>query len=72
MAWEMKVGDVASRTSIQLKHGGSLSRGISAPARGSGRHTTVLWWHPEHGELGYQDGWSPEGVFYLTGTGQGR
>lgn len=71
MTWELKVGDVDTRTAIQSRHGGSLARGISAPAAGNGSVDIMLWWRPEHGTLyGYADGWASDGAFYFTGTGQ--
>lgn len=72
MAWDLEVGDEDARTAIQERHGGSLSRGISAPARGSGRRDIMLWWRPERGEaFGYADGWTPSGdAFYYSGLGQ--
>jgi hypothetical protein len=70
--WSMSLGDVASRTAIQARHGGSRSRGISVPALGSERHDIMLWWHPERGEtFGYRDGWTLDGsAFFFAGTGQ--
>lgn len=72
MAWDLQLGDVDSRTSLQDRHGGSRSRGISAPAMGGPNHDIMLWWRPERGEhYGYVDGCAPDGsAFYYTGTGQ--
>lgn len=70
--WQLGVGQRSTRTSLHERHGGSHSRGISAPARGSGRHDIMLWWRPGRGEsFGYEDGWDTGGAaFYFTGTGQ--
>lgn len=72
MVWDLEVGQTSTRTALHERFGGSQSRGISAPAIGSGRHELMLWWRPERGEsFGYSDGWSPGGdAFYFTGTGQ--
>ena len=71
VSWDMNVGDVDTRTAIQARHGGSPSRGISAPAGGHGPVDIMFWWRPEHGALyGYADGWAEDGAFYFTGTGQ--
>lgn len=68
----MHIGDEDTRTAIQERHGGSLSRGIAAPSRRGGPTDIMLWWRPERGELfGYADGWTPEGdAFYFSGLGQ--
>lgn len=70
--WDIGVGDTDTRTSIQARHRGSPSRGISAPARGSGLRNIMLWWRPDRGgAFGYQDGWTPSGeAFYFSGLGQ--
>lgn len=70
--WDLAVGQAATRTSLHARFGGSQSRGISAPAIGSGRHELMLWWRPEGGEsFGYSDGWGvADSAFYFTGTGQ--
>lgn len=72
MTWDLALGEVDSRTGIQERHRGSLSRGISAPARGSGHENILLWWRPEGGAaFGYLDGWTESGShFYFSGTGQ--
>lgn len=72
MAWDLELGEEDARTGIQARHGGSLSRGISAPARASGQGDILLWWRPERGEaFGYADGWTPSGdAFYFSGLGQ--
>lgn len=72
MAWDLQLGEVQPRTSIQAQYRGSASRGISAPARASGLDDLMLWWRPEHGAaFGYEDGWTPEGdAFYFSGLGQ--
>ena len=71
MSWDLNVGDVDTRTAIQQRHGGSHSRGISAPAARPEAVDIMLWWRPEHGEqYGYTDGWASDGAFYFTGTGQ--
>jgi hypothetical protein len=72
VAWNLALGDEQSRTDIQGRYGGSSSRGISAPASGSGNTDIMLWWKPEHGHaFGYVDGWTDDASsFYFTGTGQ--
>jgi hypothetical protein len=71
-AWDLALGDEDTRTGIQARHGGSASRGISAPAASSGSRNIMLWWTVERGELyGYVDGWTETGdAFYFSGTGQ--
>jgi hypothetical protein len=70
--WDVAIGETDSRTSLQARFGGSLSRGISAPKAGSDRHDIMLWWRPKGGEaFGYNDGWSSTSdAFYYSGTGQ--
>ena len=70
--WDMQLGEEDSRTRIHSRHGGSTARGISAPARSSGRRNILLWWKPGHGDVyGYVDGWTRSAdAFYFTGTGQ--
>lgn len=72
MAWDLQIGEEDARTAIQARHRGSLSRGISAPARGGGPADIMLWWRPDRGEaFGYEDGWTPSGdAFYFSGLGQ--
>lgn len=70
--WSLEIGKSVSRTSLHEKYGGSASRGISVPARGSTQTNIMLFWKPQHGEQwGYQDGWTKNGSrFYFTGMGQ--
>lgn len=74
MRWDMHVGQLDKRTAIQARHGGSNSRGISAPALGGERNNIMLWWDPKRGsEFGYADGWTRDGeTFYFSGTGVER
>ena len=67
----MPVGAVVSRAELHERFGGSHSRGISA-GTGPGRPRQILlWWRPERGgDYGYRDGWTKDGAFYFTGTGQ--
>lgn len=70
--WDVPLGARDQRTAIHSRHGGSESRGISAPGRTTGRHNIMLWWKPASGhEFGYADGWTADGsAFYFSGTGQ--
>lgn len=70
--WDVEIGTEVNRRELQSKYGGSLGRGISAPAAGSDQQNIMLFWRPEHGEKwGYQDGWVPDGSrFFFTGMGQ--
>lgn len=67
-AWDLSIGDEDTRTGIQNRHLGSPSRGISAPAAGTGPGNIMLWWRPERGALfGYDDRWTEDGAaFYFT------
>ena len=70
--WNVEIGTQVSRAELQSKYDGSLGRGISAPAAGSGQRNIMLFWRPDHGEKwGYQDGWVPDGSrFFSQGWGR--
>jgi hypothetical protein len=71
VVWDLELGDEDSRSAIHERHGGSNSRGISAPAQGGDNHDIMLWWDPRRGEaFGYEDGWTADGTgFYWSGMG---
>lgn len=70
--WSVEIGTSVSRTFLHEQYGGSASRGISVPARGTTQTSVMLFWKPQHGaQWGYQDGWTEDGSrFYFTGMGQ--
>ena len=61
------VGQPYERSTLHERYGGQEQGGISTPAR----HPVILCFTGSQGEqYGYQDDWTPDGVFMYTGEGQ--
>lgn len=66
--WDIEVGEVLRRAEVHDRYGGSRQSGISHSRQTS---NILLFADPAAREKhGYFDGWSDDGLFHYTGTGQ--